>query len=435
MQRYLAFWLSLSASLLILVGAFNLVVDPYGLFRLVDEPGFNGIKPKAGAHGALAKAYQVLRVRPGGLILGNSRSEVGFDPASSAWPGAAQPVFNLTLPGTGTRTSLQYLQHVLAGGQANKPRVVVWGVDFMDFLVDGGAPHAPDKSVQHDKRLLTADGASHRDRLSRQLRDYTEATLTLGAFEDSVQTLFSQRDLYAEDLTPLGFNPMRDYLKISADEGYWAVFRQKDIENMKSFLRRPQDLRHADGAPSRAMEDLVAVMRLCREQGIALHLLIYPYHAHLLETFRITGHWPGFEAWKRELAHLVADEARRHGGKAVPLWDFSQFNELTGEPIPARGDRQTAMRWYWEAGHFKRELGELVLMRVFDKPGSREGFGVLLSPANVEDQITLIRGQEHAYRASHSKTVGELEEMAAGMGRQIGGSDQAVWRGDLSATL
>ena len=70
----------MAASLLLLVAGFNILVDPYGLFRLVDAPAFNATKPTSGAHGAMVKAYQVLRVDPAGLILGNSRAEVGFDP-------------------------------------------------------------------------------------------------------------------------------------------------------------------------------------------------------------------------------------------------------------------------------------------------------------------------------------------------------------------
>jgi len=84
MQRYLSFWLALTGCLILLVGLCNLVVDPYGLFRFVDKPGFNSIKPKSGVHGSMVKAYQVLRIQPRGLILGNSRAEVGFDPTNAA---------------------------------------------------------------------------------------------------------------------------------------------------------------------------------------------------------------------------------------------------------------------------------------------------------------------------------------------------------------
>jgi hypothetical protein len=157
MKRYLLFWALLTGLIILAVAVFNLVVDPYGLFRLVDRPGFNSIKPKAGVHGAMAKAYQVLRMQPRGLILGNSRSEVGLDPEYWAWPQNARPVFNLALPGTGTQTTLNYLQHALANSKkAGVPKLelVVWGIDFMDFLVDATVQPRPSQMVKKDFRLL-----------------------------------------------------------------------------------------------------------------------------------------------------------------------------------------------------------------------------------------------------------------------------------------
>ncbi|MGX2039839.1 hypothetical protein ACWJKU_06850 [Methylocaldum sp. MU1018] len=416
MKRYLHFWLILTGALLLAVAACNLVADPYGLFRVVDEPGFNSLKPSAGAHGAMVKAYQVLRVRPRGLILGNSRAEVGFDPEYAAWPAESRPVFNLALPGTGTQTTLRFLRHVLAhenGDSKAIPEVVVWGIDFMDFLIDAGAPRRAAAESAEGRRLLTrSDGSPNPARALQQARDYLEATLTLGAFTDALRTLASQGNSYAEDLTPLGFNPMRDYLKITADEGYRAVFRQRDLENIKAYLRRPTDIFAADGHSSSRLDDLRQVLDLCRQHGIALRLVIYPYHAHLLEIIRITGHWPAFETWKRAIADIVATEARRFGETPISLWDFSGFDELTTEAVPDGNDRRTAMRWYWEAGHFKRELGNLILDRVFATPDAIDGFGTLLRPDNAEAQADLLRAQEADYRHSHPEDVEELESLA-----------------------
>jgi hypothetical protein len=422
MKRYLLYWLPLTGALLIAVAAFNFVIDPYGLFGVTDRAGFNSIKPTVGAHGSMAKAYQVLRLQPHGLILGNSRMEVGFDPESPSWPAQARPVFNLALPGTGTSTTVHYLQHVLAntdGNPAAKPNVVVWGIDFMDFLVDSNISRdtqkrAPIHKASENARLLTnPDGSRNASRAFQQAKDYAVSTFTLEAFLDSVQTLANQRNPYSENLTPLGFNPMRDYLKIEADEGYWAVFRQRDLENIKAYLRRPMGIFDADGRSSPALDDLRQVMNLCRRYGIALHLVIYPYHAHLLEIIRITGHWPAFEAWQRAIVDIVGSQSRTPATTTVSLWDFSSFNEVSMEPIPDKGDRHTKMRWYWEAGHFKSELGNRIQARIFGRTGSIPGFGVLLGPATVEAQIATVRAQESDYRRSHWQEVEWLEQMAA----------------------
>jgi len=386
------------------VGTFNFLVDPYGLFRFVDSTGFNHIKPKSGGHGDIVKAYQVLRVRPQALILGNSRAEVGFDPTHQAWP--FQPAYNLALPGTGTHTSLLYLQHVLAAThRENQLKTVVWGLDFMDFLVDRTTLQRQSNAI--NQRLL-GDHGNGTGRTLQGIKDGTEALLTLSALLDSIQTLTSQHTPFSGDLTPMGFNPMLDYLKITADEGYWAVFRQKDIANTRLYLGRPKDIFEIEGHSSPALRDLREVIQLCRENNINLHLVIYPYHAHLLEVIRLTGHQPAFETWKRA---LVASSDATPGYEPIPLWDFSQINEITSEQVPPEGDRQSKMRWYWEAGHFKRELGDLVLNRVFSFKDNPENLGVMLNSRNVESQIALNAMLETAYRFSHPQDINALENI------------------------
>lgn len=426
MKHYLKFWLILTALLLALTAGINLIVDPYGLFRLVDSPGFNQIKPMAGRHGPMVKAYQVLRIRPHGIILGNSRAEVGFDPAYPAWTPDVRPVYNLALPGTGTHTSLMYLRHVLEDQKTNPPKVVVWGIDFMDFLVDAKKSESPRKASEKDSRLLAnEDGTRNPIRRLQIAKDYAASTFTLSALSDSVSTLFAQHQSYPEDLTSLGSNPLRNYVKLTADEGAWAVFRQKDLANTQSFLRRPKYIFGENDASSPPLDDLRHVLRLCHEHGIRLYLVIYPYHAHLLEIFRLTGHWPSFEAWKRAVLNIVQEEAVASSSPPVPLWDFSQFNPYTEEPIPSQGDRKATMKWYWEAGHFKRELGHLVLDRIFGRSSAQEGFGSLLTPTNIEGQLASVRNGELKYRSGYSSDVSSLEALAAQLrAQEYGAHDQ-----------
>ncbi len=416
MAHYLRLWLTGTALLLLGVAAFNLVVDPYRLLQLVDMPGFNTVKPAAARYGAVAKAYQLPRIQARTLVLGNSRAEVGLDPSLPAWP--SPPVYNAALPGTGTDTSLRYLQLALAastgagaGEPARQPRTVVWGIDVMDFLTDPAQPPLEKPSAVMS-RWPIASGLPGVEDLQAQAQDLLLSTLTLDALFDSVQTLASQHDPYAVDLTPLGFNPMRDYLKISREEGYWNLFRQKDLGNISSYLRRPTGIFDASGSTSPAWEDLKEVLRLCRQHGIQLQLFSYPYHAHLLEAIRLTGHWDAFEAWKRTVVHLLAQEARENqavGQPAFAFWDFSTFNALSTEPIPAPADRTTAMRWYWEAGHFKSALGDLLLARMLQHSDHPAGFGVLLTPDNVEAHIRAIRAQGAAYRQNHPQDLQALQ--------------------------
>ncbi|MDO8776634.1 MAG: hypothetical protein Q7K57_49555, partial [Burkholderiaceae bacterium] len=260
---------------------------------------------------------------------------------------------------------------------------------------------------QEDSRLLGPDNMNA-TLWRQQARDYLVASLTLAALLDSVQTLASQRNPYAVDLTPLGFNPMHDYIKISSDEGYWNLYRQKDLAKPKAYMRQPKGLFDVSGHTSQALDELKEVIRLCRQHGIKLHLFTYPYHAHLLEIIRITGHWPAFETWKRTVVQVLADDASAANKPAFEFWDFSAFNSVTSETIPPRGDRNTQMLYYWEAGHFKKELGNLMLDRMLLQSVQPAEFGVLLTPANVDAQIAAVKLQGDQYRSTHSQEIEEL---------------------------
>jgi len=143
------------------------------------------------------------------------------------------------------------------------------------------------------------------------------------------------------------------------------------------------------------------MLRLARESNADVRLVIYPYHLLLMLQIDEAGLWPLLERWKMDLT-TIAEEARREGTR-VAVWDFACPDDLTAEPIPADGDRRTSMRWYWEAGHFKKELGDRVLSKVLGDSGldASMDFGVELDSENVGDRIQSCRRRLQEMRTRH----------------------------------
>lgn len=411
--RYLVLWVCLVGAGVGLAALVNLVVDPYGIYNFGLKRGLNEIKPHAGANGIMAKAYQVQRVKPRTLVLGNSRAEVGFNPESRAWPQALQPVYNLALPGTGPITSLRYLEHAAA---IKRPATVVLGVDFMDFLVreDAGHYRAEGKSLPMERRLLvTRSGGPNPDYLQQRIEDFSATVLSLDALIHSISTVNTQHIRYPADLTERGFNPMHDYEGIAKSEGYYSMFRQRDQENVRAYLRRPKNIYAGEKRNSPQLAVLQRIIAVCQEQNAELKIVIYPYHAHLLEIFHEAGLWPVFEEWKRALARISAEGNRSRNISRVQLWDFSGYNAISAEPVPEPADRTTATRWYWEAGHFKQELGDVLLQRMFAEPDhlADAAIGVKLTPENVEQEIQRMRQQRAWYQATYDSEALKIREL------------------------
>jgi len=390
--RYLWAWVMSTVALLVAVVAVNVVVDPYGLFRIVDVPGLNRIKSQAGERAALFKRTGVERMRPASLVLGNSRAEIGFDPESPAWPESARPVFNLALPGAGIAAVADELAEAL---RSTSPRLVVVGLDFLDFRVD------PSSDESFTAQPANADS-------TRGLRDRAAALLTLNALADSLTTIRAQHEPYAASLTDAGFNPKRDYIGVSRREGYFAMFRQRDQENARAYVSGPKSVFQTGKRPAPAFDAVDNIIARARERGIALRLVLYPYHVHTLMLFQLTGLWPAYEDWKRELVGRV-DAAR--GTMDVELWDFTGFSRYTDEQVPRPGDTRTELQWYWEAGHFKKSLGDLLLANMFDKRNNHEQWGRQLTGRNLDELLRQQREARDDYVRTHPDDVTALETL------------------------
>ncbi len=390
--RYLWAWVMSTLALLVAVVAVNFVVDPYGLFCVVDVPGLNRIKSQAGERAALFKRTGVERMRPAGLVLGNSRAEIGFDPESPAWPESARPVFNLALPGAGIAAVADELAEAL---RSASPRLVVVGLDFLDFRVD--------PSSDESFTAQPANGDS-----TRGLRDRAAALLTLNALADSLATIRAQHEPYAASLTDAGFNPKRDYIGVSRREGYFAMFRQRDQENARAYVRGPKSVFQTGKRPAPAFDAVDNIIALARARGIALRLVLYPYHVHTLMLFQLTGLWPAYEDWKRELVGRVG---AARGTMDVELWDFTGFSPYTDEQVPRPGDTRTELQWYWEAGHFKKSLGDLLLANMFDKRNNHEQWGRQLTGRNLDELLRQQREARDDYVRTHPDDVTVLKTL------------------------
>ena len=64
---------------------------------------------------------------------------------------------------------------------------------------------------------------------------------------------------------------------------------------------------------------------------------------------------------------------------------------------------------YWEAGHFKKELGHQILARLLGE--GEADFGVVLKPANVNVHLLAIRQDGIKYRLERSAEIIQLEEL------------------------
>lgn len=140
------------------------------------------------------------------------------------------------------------------------------------------------------------------------------------------------------------------------------------------------------------------IVRLAVQHDCRLVVFVHPYHANYLEMLHQLGFWASFEDWKRALVQLVDRVAGPRRG-FVRIYDFSDYNEFTTEPVPAAGDTRTAMQWYWEQGHYKSRLGDLIIAQIV---GKGRDFGEELDSSDIESDLQRIDRDRELFSSKRS---------------------------------
>lgn len=392
--------------------AFNVMVDPYGMYRLADIAGFNHHKPAIYNRVRLAKAYEVRRLQPGTVILGTSRTHLGIRPSSPSWPSDGLPVYNLAFDGATTKEMDAYLRHA----QAVHPlRRVLLGLDTYHLT---NAPGAVQQDF--DSQLLLKDPSLWS--YARVVMGDLKLLISYDTLMEGVSMLRAQEPSPAQWFSPDGqrlgevyFHQPSEHYRTLGPRAYFDEIDKLEVR-FKLAWRIPQS--HNDGAelsPTANADTVTSlgyvqrIIAFCREHDIALMVYITPAHVHQLEIASATGEWSAIEHGKRALVQLLAEDASQHPtAAAFPLYDFGSYSSITTEALPSPGSDKE-MRYYWESSHFKAEVGDLVLRRIFQTGDVPTDFGVRLDKSSINDALARTREQQQRYEASHPQDVAHIQ--------------------------
>jgi hypothetical protein len=395
---------STAAVLLAAIVSVNFVVDPFGMYRVIELDGVNSHKPAVYHRVRLVKAYEVRRVRPRGIVLGTSRSHVALRPSHEGWDPAARPVYNLAFDGATTKEMYHYLLHAHA---VQPLRQVVLGLDTYhatpapattrpDFdlhVLETPAVLAPLSPIRADLRVLSsldtvrASLATIRSQSDHEPEWFGPDGQRLG------DVFFRRPGEPFVELGPRGYFEEIDRLEVGFKRGGQLA---PDTRQFGPSGQRPEP------AGETSLDYIRQIVSFCRANGIDLRIFITPEHAHQLEITAVIGEWATIENAKRALVQLLADDAARHpDALPIPLWDFSGYSRVTTEALP-EPDTHAEMRFYWDSSHFKEIVGDFVLDRVFgvSHPQRRvpQDFGVQLNPTTIEPTLARLRADQLAYR-------------------------------------
>lgn len=398
--KYLKFSVFIIPLILLLIIGFNRLIDPYTLYGGPTIEGINANKPAFSSHLRLSKAAAIQQQKPHAIVLGTSRGEYGIDPEHPGWK--ESPVYNLSLSSANLYEAFRYLQHA----QAIQP--LQQAVLMLDFFMFNAVKNLNQADFTEERLAASFEGKPQKNYLTDKLA----ALASLDAITASIETVIRQHKIGDSIYFANGMlEPTHNALNISKSGGHHKAF----LSNEKGYFNGTYDQFSFKTKQRDNWRIYRRLLLLAQQQGIDLTIVISPSHARQFETIAAKGIWETFEQWKRQLVVLNESVAAEQGKRPFALWDFSGYNHYTTEAVPPLGDTKAQMQWYWESSHYKKELGDLVLDRMFNyKHPDRiidKDFGVQLTSKNIETHLQKIRNDRQQWREIHPNDVTEIQAL------------------------
>lgn len=356
-KRYVVAFCLLFPAALLLIAAFNRVVDPFWYYRDISIRGFNQVKTKFRRYERHVKPDILVREQPDAVIFGSSYSEIGFDPAhlSKLIGGSA---YNFAL--AGASWGRVYCDTQFAMRYDRKLKWIVLGIHPQSM------PEGDCKKALYDMR--------HPDELS--------FLLSADALNASLETVFEQR---------------KDQPSHTA-QGLYFYTRGKSgtADRFGQYLPTHAPCIPGKGGTSADGKLDLGGLKHVIEEALAKHvsvrLVVYPRHAMPVELEYLCG---ARQARWKILSRIVAmTDSLADMGPAVEVWDFEGFHKIATERI----SEAPAVFWQ-DPAHFNYEYGNIMLDEMFGRSAAL--YGARLTSRNMMARQEAERDARDAYIRLH----------------------------------
>lgn len=367
MSKYNQFNLNTILFILINVlcfGFFNIIVDPYGIMNSPEFNRVNKLKIAKEDHERLYKAIDVERIQPKTIFLGTSRVHRALDPQHPALANA-QKAYNLAFPAATMYEQMRYLEYAISSQKDLK--LVIIGISFGMF--------------SSSNKTLPGFSEDRINKPETRLQELVSTNFSLDTFYSSAKTIFfnsNTNNLGSDDPNVDDELYQRQYL-LETQHPAFTHF-------ITNFFRTSSNQTQLS---NEAFNNFKTIVNICKQRGIALKVFVPPPHATQTEAMRTAGLWPIYERWLREIV------------KITPVWDFSNYNSITTEPISEH------MKNFYDSSHMYKEVGDLILNRIlnYHEEAVPADFGVLVTPQNIESYLAKVSIQRQVWAENNPKDL------------------------------
>ena len=355
--KWIKIFFGLSLIGVLFVGGVNYIVDPYGIYKT--NIFLN--KPEQDKNIRLAKVVKVEELKPVSISLGTSRTEYGYDPNHEYF---SKPSYNLAVSAASLYENRLYLEHSIKQGNLKE---VILVADWRMF---------------NDPKMRKLDDFEN----SFNVENIYKQLFSVDLFISSFKTIINQKSKssYLE-------NGQRDWYfnqeNIDKQGGHLKVMNKDEEGYFKKSTYKINSNIYQDTKKD-SFEDFRKILELCYQNNIKLDIVFGPSHIRQWEAYDYYQDIETWYKWKKDVVLFVEKIADEQEKIPYRIMDFSIYHELTAETVPTNPKEK--MKYHWEASHYKKELGDIVLDRLLDISPYKD-FGIELNSQNIDFHIQNLR--------------------------------------------
>jgi hypothetical protein len=168
---------------------------------------------------------------------------------------------------------------------------------------------------------------------------------------------------------------------------------------------------NAIGSLGSGLGELGSLIDRAHDKKIDFRVVFLPVHALSYEKLLQSGYEEFLSKLKLGVVAVCSE-------RAVPVFDFTGYTDVTTEPIPWSDRRlqdNDRMRWFFDPDHFTPQLGKLVLDQVLDFVSGatvQVAHGKLLNQSNIAHHLSEIDETRQNYSAVGSRDLSLLHDLA-----------------------
>lgn len=406
-RKYLLGLAGIFTALVLSVGCYNLLVDPYSFFNVVSIPGFNTYKTY-GLKLRLRKPVHIYQRRPEILILGSSRG--GHLRCDYLTPDVDR-CYNASLRGITPYESYRELEHAIAMGHVQR---VAWKISYatfaeMDLLKEG----LEESNLAHEN-----DGVTFELR-KKMLDRFLYSLFSWETLRDSRLSVFYQDKPYGWFSTDIwSFEPdgsWRTYptARVQQDPQWYYAQHTKHwrLSSGSMVTQLTQLKRVVDANPPEIERNYMYFAKsldLIYRHHIQLDILFSPEHASYLQLINETGLWPFAEAWKKRIIAINEQVAAANGQAPYRVWDFGGFNEYSTERTWEELKPGESMQWYEDIVHFNEQLGRK-MFEAINQPPQPDSWYDVVDSHNIDEHLAKLRRERDRYLKGRKPIIGNTD--------------------------